>query len=88
MTTYRDFVDTREINQLLIGNNLDSCLLALDQVHASGVELHIVERINMSFIVQNAILNVPNLTRFKISGDLPQLRLNFSDNKYSKSTMP
>ena len=47
-------------------------------------ELHILERINMSFTVQNAIVNAPNITRFKIAGDLPDLQVNFSDRKYSK----
>lgn len=51
---------------------------------SSETELHILERINMSFSVQNAILDVPNLTRFKIAGDLPELQVNFSDKKYSK----
>jgi vacuolar protein sorting-associated protein 13A/C len=56
----------------------------LEKESPSGAELHLVERINMGFSVQNAILNVPNLTRFKVSGHLPQLQLNFSDTKYSE----
>jgi len=38
----------------------------------------------MTFVVQNAMLNLPNLTRFKVSGDLPSLHVNISDVKYSK----
>ncbi len=71
--------------QLLIGNDLDQCIGALGHESESGAELHIVERININFTIQNAILNVPNLTRFKISGELPHLRINFSDAKYSTS---
>ena len=38
----------------------------------------------MTFVVQNAMLNLPNLTRFRVSGDLPSLHVNISDVKYSK----
>ena len=56
---------------------------AIDSPHQQDEsELHIVERINMSFTVQNAIVNAPNLTRFKVAGELPELQVNFSDRKY------
>lgn len=48
----------------------------------TGGDLHLVERINMSFTVQNAIVNAPTLTKFKIAGNLPELQVNFSDRKY------
>nr|XP_018267277.1 vacuolar protein sorting-associated protein vps13 [Kwoniella dejecticola CBS 10117]OBR89435.1 vacuolar protein sorting-associated protein vps13 [Kwoniella dejecticola CBS 10117] len=68
--------------QLLMGGDVDACMSALDD-HASGTdELHVLERINMSFSVQNAIANAPNLTKFKIAGHLPELHVNFSDRKY------
>ena len=58
---------------------------AIDNPHTTGqTDLHILERINLSFTVQNAIVNAPNLTRFKIAGDLPELQVNFSDRKYSE----
>lgn len=70
-----------------MGDDLDHILLALDDPSvAKQSHEHIVERINMSFDVQNAILNAPNLTRFKVSGHLPELQLNFSDRKYSESS--
>jgi vacuolar protein sorting-associated protein 13A/C len=76
-----------EATQLLMGGNVESCLHALDNAHSAGeMDLHILERINMGFTVQNAIVNAPNLTRFKIAGDLPELQVNFSDTKYSEST--
>lgn len=69
-----------------MGGNVDICLQALDRPHEAGApELHILERINMSFTVQNAIVNTSTLTRFKIAGELPELQVNFSDRKYSKS---
>jgi hypothetical protein len=67
-----------------MGDDLEACMEALEAApHSAKTELHIVERINMSFSVQNAILNAPNLTRFKIAGELPELQINFSDRKYS-----
>ncbi len=69
-----------------MGPDVDACLQALSHEQSSGkTDLHILERINMSFSVQNAIINAPNLTRFKIAGDLPELQVNFSDRRYSMS---
>ena len=69
-----------------MGPSIEACLEAIEEHHASTEsDLHILERINMSFSIQLAITNAPNLTRFKIAGDLPELQLNFSDRKYSKS---
>ncbi|ORX35977.1 putative late endosome to vacuole transport-related protein [Kockovaella imperatae] len=72
-----------ESTQLLMGPSIASCMRAIEDPHSSGqTDLHILERINMSFSVQNAITNAQNLTRFKIAGDLPELQVNFSDRKY------
>ncbi|ORY32314.1 hypothetical protein BCR39DRAFT_523905, partial [Naematelia encephala] len=72
-----------ESTQLLMGGNVEACLNAIDDPHGDDkTDLHILERINMSFSVQNAIINAPNLTRFKIAGELPELQVNFSDTKY------
>jgi hypothetical protein len=54
-----------------------------DQVDGSS-KLHIVEKIGMDFMIQNAILNVPELTKLKVSGHLPQLHVNLSDTKFSE----
>ena len=73
------------LSQLLMGPDVDACVRALGDSNGSGKpEWHILEKINMSFSVQNAIINAPNITRFKIAGDLPELQVNFSDRKYSK----
>ena len=46
---------------------------------SDGPELHVLERISMTFKAENSILpKAPNLTRFRISGQLPDLRVNFS----------
>lgn len=66
-----------------MGNSLEACISALDSAEIN-TEVHFLERINMTFLAQNAILNAPNITRFKVSGRLPLLQLNFSDRKYSE----
>ncbi|KAG6898100.1 hypothetical protein C0992_005427 [Termitomyces sp. T32_za158] len=69
------------VNGFIIGNNLKTCLDALDS-KSSGY-LHLLERINIDLQVQNSIVpTVLSLARFKVSGKLPSLRLNFSDQKY------
>ncbi|WRT64162.1 uncharacterized protein IL334_001091 [Kwoniella shivajii] len=71
-----------ESAQLLMGPDVDACMGALEDHETGPAELHVLERINMSFAVQNAIVNAPTLTRFKIAGHLPDLHVNFSDRKY------
>lgn len=73
---------TLDSTQLLMGDDIDECMRAIDTPSDNDKDLHIVGRINMSFAVQNAIVNTPTLTRFKIAGDLPELQVNFSDRKY------
>ena len=66
-----------------MGDDVEACMRALEDTHSSSsYEFHILERIGMSFTVQNAIVNAPNLTRFKVAGELPELHVNFSDRKY------
>lgn len=74
-----------------MGPSLQVCLNALDvkgdHAASDAGELHILERTSLKFLAQNCILaQAPNLTRFKVSGSLPTLQLNFSDRKY-KSLM-
>lgn len=63
-----------------MGPSLQVCLDALEDAHGhhtSGGELHILERTSLTFLAQNCILaQAPNLTRFKISGSLPTLKVN------------
>ncbi|KAI8450966.1 hypothetical protein BY996DRAFT_6432303 [Phakopsora pachyrhizi] len=68
--------------QLILGNTFEQCTSALN-FYEGNEEAHLLERISMHFDVFNCIVdNSPNLTRFKIQGSLPQLRVNFSDEKY------
>ncbi|CED84268.1 Vacuolar protein sorting-associated protein [Phaffia rhodozyma] len=78
---YDRFTIRLDSAQLLMGNSLEACISALDSTE-SNTEVHVLERINMTFLAQNAILNAPNITKFKVSGQLPVLQLNFSDRKY------
>ncbi|CEH13766.1 Vacuolar protein sorting-associated protein [Ceraceosorus bombacis] len=79
---YDRFFVKLESMQLVMGPDIESCLSSLtagSEHHAS----HLVERINLDFTLHNSILpKAPNLTKFKITGHLPSLRVNFSDNKY------
>ncbi|KAN0063379.1 Vacuolar protein sorting-associated protein 13 [Thecaphora frezii] len=80
---YDRFFVKLESAQLVMGNNLRSCIegLASDSTEHHGV--HLLERINLNFTLHNSILpSAPNLTKFKLTGHLPTLRVNFSDRKY------
>ncbi|KAI9141282.1 hypothetical protein BKA69DRAFT_1124929 [Paraphysoderma sedebokerense] len=67
--------------QLLVGSSLSKCLEQLD-APCSG-DLHVIDRINISFMLSMSILpQAANLTRMKICGSLPLLKLNLSDRKY------
>ncbi|KAK2461917.1 hypothetical protein APHAL10511_006380 [Amanita phalloides] len=78
---YDRFMLRLEAAQFVIGDNLQSCRDAL--ASGSADTLHILERTNIDLQVQISIVpNVSNLARFKISGILPHLRINFSDSKY------
>jgi vacuolar protein sorting-associated protein 13A/C len=66
-----------------MGPTVEACMGVIeDHDTSSESDLHILEKINLSFSVQLAITNAPNLT---VAGDLPELQVNFSDKKYSKS---
>jgi len=67
--------------QFILGGDLQSCRNALNSRDDSS--LHLIERTSIDLQVQNSIVpSVANLARFKISGKLPTLQLNFSDSKY------
>ncbi|KAK0532867.1 Vacuolar protein sorting-associated protein 13 [Tilletia horrida] len=75
-----------ESAQLVMGNDLQSCMRGLTE-QSEEHRMHLIERINIDFTVHNSILpKAPNLTKFKITGHLPMLKVNFSDRKY-KSLM-
>ena len=69
-----------------MGPTVDACMSVIEDHDAdSESDLHILEKINLSFSVQRAITDAPNLTKLRITGDLPELQVNFSDKKYSRS---
>lgn len=79
---YDRFFVKLESAQLVLGNDIDSCMKGL---HSDSTDhgLHLLERINLDFTLHNSILSsAPNLTKFKMTGHLPTLRVNFSDRKY------
>lgn len=70
-----------ESAQLLMGNTLEKCMDALSA--SSSPQIHILEKINIDFKAETCIVpKAPNLTRFRILGDLPDLHIHFSDRKY------
>jgi len=69
-----------------MGPTVDNCMSVIENHDANAEsDLHILEKINLSFSVQRAITDAPNLTKLRITGDLPELQVNFSDKKYSRS---
>ncbi|KZT54406.1 DUF1162-domain-containing protein [Calocera cornea HHB12733] len=80
---YDRFFLKLESAQLLMGPDLSSCMSALTSHSEGDSELQLVERINIDFSVQNCILpDAPFLTRFKVAGQLPELKVNVSNTKY------
>lgn len=74
---------TRIYPQLLLGNDLEVVLAGLNNDHSNAQELHLLERINLDFAVHNTIVpDAVNLAKFKVSGKLPELQVNLSNQKY------
>ncbi|KZS92954.1 vacuolar protein sorting-associated protein 13 [Sistotremastrum niveocremeum HHB9708] len=68
--------------QFLIGHDLQSCIKAL-RVEEQAHSLHLLERVSIELGVQISIIpSAVNLARFKVSGKLPNLTVNLSDEKY------
>ena len=68
--------------QLVLGGNYQDCMESL-QGELKDRDLHLLERINLTFTLHNSILpRAPNLTKLKVTGKLPRLNINFSDGKY------
>jgi vacuolar protein sorting-associated protein 13A/C len=83
---YDKFLVKLSSTQLLIGPSIGDTKLQLDQ-RDDAQAMHIVEKINVDFIVQLSIIpKAPNLTKVRVSGNLPVLHVSVSDKKY-KSLM-
>jgi vacuolar protein sorting-associated protein 13A/C len=68
--------------QVLIGPSIEETRAQLDE-KASSRHFHIVDRINMSFKIEICIVpKASDLTKFRVSGNLPILHASISDAKY------
>ena len=75
-----------ESTQVLIGPGIEATRAELDSKDHSK-NMHLVDRINMEFLLENSIIpKDPNITRLRITGNLPVLHASLSDKKY-KSLM-
>ncbi|KAI1654139.1 vacuolar protein sorting-associated protein 13 [Daldinia decipiens] len=83
---YDRFLVKLTSTQVLIGPSIDEAKSQLVDKDDNRM-LHIVEKINVDFVVALSILpKAPNLTKVKVSGHMPVLRAMASDTKY-KSLM-
>ncbi|KAF8984234.1 hypothetical protein BGZ46_008534 [Entomortierella lignicola] len=79
---YDRFVVQLSSTQLLVGQSVERCLQQIQKPSKEN-DLHVIDKINMTFHVHLSILpQAPNLTKIKVFGDLPLLQINFSDRKY------
>ncbi|KAI9283162.1 hypothetical protein BY458DRAFT_427893 [Sporodiniella umbellata] len=69
--------------KILVGDSLDTCLVQVRQPRPDLEYLHLVDRIDMTFLLELCIIRKSvDLPRLKVSGHLPLLKVNFSDTKY------
>lgn len=79
---YDKFIVKLSSTQLLIGPSIEETKLQLVQKNGD-LNMHIVEEINIDFLVQLSILpKAPNLSKLRVSGHLPLLHVTASDTKY------
>ncbi|KAF2812089.1 vacuolar protein sorting-associated protein-like protein vps13 [Mytilinidion resinicola] len=79
---YDKFLLKLESTQVLIGTSIEETRAQLDDNSASK-DLHIIDRINMDFKIEICIVpKASDLTKFRISGNLPVLHASVSDAKY------
>ncbi|KAI8957626.1 vacuolar protein sorting-associated protein 13 [Daldinia sp. FL1419] len=83
---YDRFLVKLTSTQVLIGPSIEETKSQLAETDGNRL-LHIVEKINVDFVVALSILpKAPNLTKVKVSGHMPVLHAMASDTKY-KSLM-
>ncbi|KAG0173105.1 hypothetical protein DFQ30_008890 [Apophysomyces sp. BC1015] len=69
--------------KILVGDSVETCLAQVRQPTKEYRHLHLVDRIDLTFLVEMCIIRKSaDLARFKISGHLPLVGVNFSDTKY------
>ncbi|OAA63095.1 vacuolar protein sorting-associated protein vps13 [Cordyceps fumosorosea ARSEF 2679] len=77
---YDRFLVKLTSTQVLIGPSVKETKQHLAE---SGSQFHVVEQINVDFVVATSIIpKAPNLTKLKVSGHLPLLHVMVSDSKY------
>jgi len=82
---YDKFLLNLDATQVLIGPSVDETRARLEDTEDKL--LHIVDRINIQFVVQLSIVpKTPNIPKIRVSGHLPMLHASASDVKY-KSLM-
>lgn len=78
---YDKFIIQLQATQIVLGDRLEACMNALQSDQAGP--LHVLGKINMDWTAESSIVShLPNFARFKMSGHLPDLSINFSDRKY------
>lgn len=83
---YDKFLVKLSSTQLLMGPSIELTKAQLTARNETK-SMHVVEKINMDFIVETSIIpKAPNLAKVRISGNLPMLHASASDKKY-KSLM-
>ena len=81
---YDRFLLNLEATQVLLGPSIPEARAQLEKADVSR-DLHLIDRINMDFILESSILpKSPNFTKFRISGRLPLLQVSVSDLKYKR----
>ncbi|KAM5453804.1 Vacuolar protein sorting-associated protein 13 [Microsporum audouinii] len=78
---YDKFLLKLDSTQVLIGNGIEATKAQLDSKTVSK-NLHIMDRINMDFVLELCIAPKSTLTRTRISGHLPEFHASMSDTKY------
>lgn len=79
---YDRFLIKLDSTQLLIGPGVDATKAQLTS-DVESKNFHIVDRINVDFVLEMCIVpKVTQLTRTRISGNLPELHASMSDTKY------
>ncbi|QPG98509.1 hypothetical protein C2857_007681 [Epichloe festucae Fl1] len=79
---YDRFLVKLTSTQVLIGPSIEETKQQLVK-RTSDSQLHVVEQINVDFVVETSILpKASNLTKLRVSGHLPMLHATVSDSKY------
>ncbi|KAF2116072.1 hypothetical protein BDV96DRAFT_645420 [Lophiotrema nucula] len=79
---YDKFLLKLHSTQVLIGPSIEETKAQLEE-SATSKDLHIVDQINMDFKIEICIIpKASDLTKFRISGNLPVLHASISDAKY------